>query len=119
MKQDPQQLSNQDLIEVSKIVLQKHPSKIITELITRFERLILGHQADEAIQELQQFKPQFNWEGFDVKPRQDDEVEALAEVIYLKSINKYGNELATLPINVCFDLAQDFINHRNERRGKK
>jgi hypothetical protein len=114
MKQEPQQLSNQDLIEVSKIVLQKHPSKIINELITRFERLSLGQQADEAIQELQQFKPQFNWEGFDVKqPRQDDEVEALAREIFIHTIME-----ETYSVKLSFNAAESFINHRNERRGK-
>lgn len=101
MKQDPQQLSNQDLIEVSKIVLQKHPSKIITELITRFERLSLGNKADEAIREV--IKPQ-------EQPQQHDEVEALAEKIWI--------HMEAISIKEAFEISEKFINYRNERRGK-
>ena len=164
----PQELSNEDLIEMCQIVLLKHESPLITELITRFERITLGQVADDAAkkaEELMQPTLQVGWEykngkgewvqivkfekvskddeypyscskdncyasnglryakrgetehslilstGRPMKKVQvDDEVEALAEKIYVSS--------HTATPKQSFEIAQEFINHRNERRGK-
>ncbi len=162
----PQELSNEDLIEMCQIALLNFESPHLTELITRFERIILGKVADDAIEkleELQQPTLQVGWEyqnghgqweeivrfhpdadtlhkfesnhgwlyvsnglkyhfpcildldlstGRPMKKVQvDDEVEALAEKIYVSS--------HTATPKQSFEIAQEFINHRNERRAGK
>jgi hypothetical protein len=159
----PQELSNEDLIEkvrdINKKRLLTHP--YVKELITRFERLSLGKDAEKAIEkleELQQPTLQVGWEYKDgdldwvwivdhnkqdnkflsndgeeylsdgnccstdlpklilstgrpvKKVQDDDEVEALAEKLW---VNNYTHEP-----DRAFIMAEQFINHRNERRGK-
>jgi hypothetical protein len=105
MKHDLKNLCNDGLINSCKKIAELIPTQLeadhLTELITRFERLSLGQQADEACkkaEELQQHQ------------QQDDEVEALAREIFVNT-DRWDAHSA-------FDLAQDFINHRNERRTK-
>jgi hypothetical protein len=109
MKHDLKNLCNDGLINSCKKIAELIPTQLeadhLTELITRFERLSLGQQADEACkkaEELQQHQ------------QQDDEVEALAREIFI-----HTNMEATYSVESSFDLAEQFINHRNERRGKK
>jgi hypothetical protein len=99
----PQELSNEELIEACKHIplTTELDLKHIEELITRFERLSLGKQADEAIQEVIKLEQ---------RSQQDDEVEALAEKFWLLPDNP--------TLENCFKNAERFINQRNERRGK-
>ena len=78
MHKELTQMSNDLLIEMAKASIKDSKDlnsyRYLTELITRFERLSLGQQADEACkkaEELQQHQ------------QQDDEVEALAREIFI------------------------------------
>ena len=133
----PQQLPNEDLIERCKILrdmlTNDNHAQHLTELITRFERLIIGQQADEACKKAEELQQPTLETSRDFiiskdnpvkKVQVDDEVEALARELFLilfESINQPSHK--DLPsdnvINHSFDLAEQFINHRNERRGKK
>lgn len=116
----PQQLPNEDLIERCKILrdmlTNDNHAQHLTELITRFERLSLGKDAEKAIEKLKELQPIHNWEKLYVGTQQDDEVEALAREIYIEGVVNNPDDYI-LPAH-SFDLAEQFINHRNERRGK-
>jgi hypothetical protein len=105
MKNDLKNLCNDGLINSCKKIAELIPTQLeadhLTELINRFERLSIGQQADEAIQELEELQQQ---------PQQDDEVEALARELW---VNNYTHEP-----DRAFIMAESFINHRNERREK-
>jgi hypothetical protein len=120
-----QQLSNEELIEACKDIPLTTELDLnhIEELITRFKRIILGQQADEAIQELEELQQPTLETSRDFiiskdnpvkKVQRDDEVEALARELFLReaSIDRIDY------FNSYYDLAEQFINHRNERRGK-
>jgi hypothetical protein len=106
MKHDLKNLCNDGLINSCKKIAELIPTQLeadhLTELITRFERLSLGKQADEAIQEVIKLEQ---------RSQQDNEVEALARELW---VNNYTHEP-----DRAFIMAEQFINHRNERRGKK
>ena len=81
MHKELTQMSNDLLIEMAKASIKDSKDlnsyRYLTELITRFERLSLGQQADEAIkkaEELQQEKPT------------KTELEVLKEIEYLFSL---------------------------------
>ena len=128
----PQELSNEDLIEMCQIALLNFESPHLTELITRFERLSLGKDADDAAKKAEELQQPTLETSRDFiiskdnpvkKVQVDDEVEALARELFLilfEAINQPSHK--DLPsdnaINHSFDLAEQFINHRNERRGK-
>jgi uncharacterized protein (DUF1697 family) len=105
MKHDLKNLCNDGLINSCKKIAELIPTQLeadhLTELITRFERLSLGQQADEACKKVEELQQQ---------PRQDDEVEALAEKLW---VNNYTHEP-----DRAFIMAETFIQYRNERRGK-
>jgi hypothetical protein len=81
MKHDLKNLCNDGLINSCKKIAELIPTQLesdhLTELITRFERLSLGQQADEAIQELEELQQE--------KPTRT-ELEVLKEVEYLFSL---------------------------------
>jgi hypothetical protein len=166
MKTKPQDLTNEVLIENCKFFAETYQYDYLTELITRFERLSLGKDAEKAIEkleELQQPTLQVGWEyqnglndwvhiisidnhpshpynsmnhgcftihgawgitnetnrdlilstGRPVKKVQEnDEVEALAREIY-------STHCQSMSPKQSFELAEGFIQTRNERRGKK
>jgi hypothetical protein len=167
----PQELSNEELIiQCDRLISGKPESFYIVELISRFKRLSLGQQADDAIQELeelQQEKPtrtelevlkeveylfslcsdhSIDCMGYRIlcekikklegasplqqptletssdlilstghpvkKVQENDEVEALAREIY-------STHCQSMSPKQSFELAEGFIQTRNERRGKK
>ena len=124
MKHDLKNLCNDGLINSCKKIAELIPTQLeadhLTELITRFERLSLGQQADEACKKAEELQQPTLETSSDLvistihpvkKVQQDDEVEALARELWIH----------TFPNNIteAFASAQSFINHRNERRGKK
>jgi hypothetical protein len=123
MHKELTQMSNDLLIEMAKASIKDSKDlnsyRYLTELITRFERLSLGKQADEAIQKLEELQEPTLETSSDLvistirpvkKVQENDEVEALAEKFWLLPDNP--------TLENCFKNAERFINQRNERRGK-